>query len=66
MQMISARVNRILEAEAAIERLSEKVQGMMLMGQDREDVKLMAMTLARRAKVLAEMCGEPSPFGREA
>jgi hypothetical protein len=66
MQMMSARLIRILETEAAISRLSEKVQGMMLMGQDREDVKVMTMTLARRAKVLAEMCGEPAPFGREA
>jgi hypothetical protein len=59
---ITSRVAQILETEAAIERLSERVQGMMLMGQDGDNLKLMAMTLTRRAKALAEMCGAPSHF----
>jgi hypothetical protein len=56
------RLAKILEAEAAIERLSEKVHGMILIGQDRDDLKSLTMTLAREAKVIAEMCGDPAYF----
>lgn len=62
---IAQRVVKILETEAAIERLSERVQGMVLMGQDRDDLKDMAISLARMAKVIAAMCGEPLHFSRE-
>jgi len=54
---IKTAIEQILETEAAIERLSEKVQGMVLMGQDREDLKTMTIALARRARDLAAMCG---------
>ncbi|HLG59258.1 MAG TPA: hypothetical protein VI485_28220 [Vicinamibacterales bacterium] len=64
MQM-TARLTRILETEEALQHLSERVQGMMLMGQDRDDLKALAVNLARKAKALAAMCGDPSPFGRE-
>ncbi|HEY1308704.1 MAG TPA: hypothetical protein VGF24_34410 [Vicinamibacterales bacterium] len=61
---MTARLAQILETEIAIARLSEKVHGMILMGQDREDLKTMTIVLARRAKALASMCGDPQHFGQ--
>jgi hypothetical protein len=55
---ITTRVASILETAMAIERLSEKVQGMILMGQDRDDLKVMTRKLARQARVLAALCGD--------
>lgn len=62
---MTQRLTRILETEAAIERLSERVQGMVLLGQDRDELKSMTISLARLAKVIAEMCGDPRHFSTE-
>lgn len=62
---MTARLARILATEAAVARLSERVQGMILMGQDRDDLKVMTVHLARQAKALAELCGGPSLFETE-
>ena len=62
---MTQRLTRIIETEAAIERLSERVQGMVLLGQDRDELKSMTISLARLAKVIAEMCGDPLHFSTE-
>ena len=49
--LLSERVAQVAAAEHRIERLSARVQGMMLLGQDR-DVKGLAVALAREANRL--------------
>jgi hypothetical protein len=61
---LSARLAEILDEEMALRRLSERVQGMMLMGQDRDELKTMTVMLVRHAKSLAELCGQ-SGFSAE-
>jgi hypothetical protein len=62
---LSARLTEILERETALQHLSERVQGMMLMGQDRDELKIMTVTLVRHAKSLAELCGDQSEFAAD-
>jgi hypothetical protein len=57
---VTERLSQILQTEAALQHLSERVQGMMLMGQDRDDLKTMAVSLVRKAKSLAALCGDRS------
>ena len=52
--LLSERVAQVAATEHRIERLSARVQGMMLLGQDR-DVKGLAVALAREANRLSAL-----------